>query len=376
MFLAARSNKIQDGLLLNPIFTAKQRTLKIGGYHSSAMIHPSSFSCTTVTGRNFVQATVSTNLDFVRNPNAFMKMTDAVCSYVAPSRRLAGWSAPRRGFTLIELLVVIAIIAILAALLLPALSNAKEEGKMAACINNSHQVFLAMRIYADDNEEFLYTAGLSPSGGTLPAVLESFGTKAAPGTPGSSIPNHGQWTANPRSKVRLAPDHPLAYWGVAYFDYVGENKRVFRCPSAKVVDEWREDGLSYPADFWLDSTFGINRYITDTYTPGEKSPRSLNAFNNPSGTIIFQDAAEQRMEGATDSIGLFPGQSKILTQWEGLSAGYYNNYPFQWEWYRHRKRCVTTWLDGHSSRVRFNGLNVGIDYRYYTGETPRLALPE
>src|SRR5882724_5506134 len=55
------------------------------------------------------------------------------------------------GFTLIELLVVIAMIAVLAALLLPALSRAKELGKSTACKNHLHQMALALRMYLEDN---------------------------------------------------------------------------------------------------------------------------------------------------------------------------------------------------------------------------------
>jgi prepilin-type N-terminal cleavage/methylation domain-containing protein len=75
-------------------------------------------------------------------------------------KRLEGSRRPRAkprvdGFTLIELLVVIAIIAILSALLLPALSSAKERARRASCVSNIRQFILGAHIYAGDNQDEL-----------------------------------------------------------------------------------------------------------------------------------------------------------------------------------------------------------------------------
>lgn len=267
-------------------------------------------------------------------------------------------AASTEGFTLTELAVVLATIALLTLLLLPALAATKHQDKSAVCMSNLRQIYNGMMIYVGDNDDTFYQTG------------------------GGNTANDGQWTANPNSTAILAPTDGLAYWGVAYHTFVRTPRELFRCPSARIVDQWRDSGRFYPDEFWLTSTYGLNQYLTVGFASA--AVMKTTSFQNPSTMVVTQDAAEQRMEGNGDSIGLFPGSSRILLQWiganapnsyGGISGSFYGGYPFEWEYYRHDRRCNTLWLSGNVSKIPFTGYTVGIDYRYYTGDKPLTPIP-
>jgi prepilin-type N-terminal cleavage/methylation domain-containing protein len=149
----------------------------------------------------------------------------------------------KRGFTLIELLVVIAIIAILAAILLPALARARERGRQAACLSNLKQVGLALHLYSEAFTEYfpVYTkyfqiqSSYNPNTGSYWAT-ESDDYDGNSQTYGSPPPQDDRYFANQAGWIKLVVPSYLS------------DGRTLLCPSNK--DDALEPGLWGTEEGW------------------------------------------------------------------------------------------------------------------------------
>jgi prepilin-type N-terminal cleavage/methylation domain-containing protein len=153
----------------------------------------------------------------------------------------------RRGFTLIELLVVIAIIAILAAMLLPALAKSKEKGKQIHCVNNLHQLTLCAAMYVTDNNgvfaENMPTAAASKNSWIQGDMSDNVGV-------------YGQVTPGVYDSTNLQDLVTGKFW--TYNNSAG----IYRCPS----DASQRDGVPKVRSYSMSGWIGTKR--AQSFAPG------------------------------------------------------------------------------------------------------------
>jgi prepilin-type N-terminal cleavage/methylation domain-containing protein/prepilin-type processing-associated H-X9-DG protein len=214
----------------------------------------------------------------------------------------------RSGFTLIELLVVIAIIAILAAMLLPALAKAKQKAQGISCVNNLKQLTLAWTMYNGDNQDNLPRndfIGSSTFITSIPTPVSSF-------NPGTNV----SWVYG---NVMLPPADPQLLEQGLIYPYV-KSIAVYKCPADTHPPVVSTLGVSSPTlrsmsmNVWMNPVYDV---ANNSPTPGHVF-RKQSDISHSTEVWVFIDENPNTIDDGQFLNRLYPDK------WDNCPASYHN----------------------------------------------------